>query len=99
MDTFLAAVNAVSVVVLAAVTIWYARSTARILSAMQRQAELLALSVEVQAILTEIQATQSSGLGVESLKRIRGLTFHIGEIRSQSLAGPAPPPPSTTHTE
>ena len=88
--TFLAAVNAFAVVVLVAVTIWYARSTARMMESMNRQSELLSVSVELQAIVAEIQVTQAKTLDGNSLKRLVGASQRIREIRS-SMTPESPP--------
>ncbi len=89
-----AAVNAVSVVLLVGVTIWYARSTARMMEVMRRQSDLMAVSIEVQALLAGIQAEQTSGVGPEALKRIFALQHRADQLRLQIQASDSALPPT-----
>jgi hypothetical protein len=88
MDTLFAAVNALSVSILVIVTIWYAVSTHRMLKAMGRQSDLLSASVELQAVLAELQVLQSKNLGPEALKEVLALRNVARAIRSSKTPTP-----------
>ena len=72
-------VNALSVVALVAVTIWYARSTALMRTEMRRQAEIIAISSEMNARATLAHLMMEEGT---SKRRVEELAEELARLRT-----------------
>lgn len=72
-------VNAIGLMVLVIVTIWYARSTAMMRREMRRQAEIMAVAAELSARASLAQLMMEEG---KSKRRVEELATELQLLRS-----------------